>query len=109
MVTSNTMMLNARERIQETGVLKTLGFTKGTLLVLTLTESLLLCLIGGGLAMLIVNAADGAILMFVIASVPASTIWLGLGIAAALGLISGLFPALLVSRLEIVDALRRRA
>lgn len=109
MVTSNTMMLNARERIQETGVLKTLGFTRGTLLVLTMTESLVLCLFGGALAMLIVNSVDGKILMFVIASVPPSTIWLGLGIAAALGLVSGFFPAKLVARLEIVEALRRRA
>lgn len=109
MVTSNTMMLNARERVQETGVLKTLGFTAPMLLCMTMVESLLLCLLGGGLAMLLVQSVDGKMLMFVIASVPPSTVWTGLGIAALLGVLSGLFPALMVSRLQIVEALRRRA
>lgn len=109
MVTSNTMMLNAKERVQETGVLKTLGFTPGLLLSMTMIESLLLCLIGGGAAMAIVRSVDGEILMFVIATVPDSTMWIGIGIAAALGILSGLFPALMVSRMQIVEALRRRA
>lgn len=109
MVTANTMVLNARERVQEVGVLKTLGFTPAALAVATLVEGLLLCLIGGGLALLLVRTLDGVTLMFVIADVPTSTILQGLGISAALGLVSGAIPAWIASRLDIVTAIRRRA
>ena len=108
-LTGNTMMQSMRERIPELAVLKTLGFTDGTVSTLVLFESILLCvisaLIGLGLASIGFNwmtAALGAITM------PMSVILLGIGIAAALAIVSGLPPAWRAMRLNIVDALAGR-
>jgi putative ABC transport system permease protein len=90
-------------------VLKTLGFTDGAVSTLVLFESILLCvisaLIGLGLASVSfagLTAALGTITM------PASVIVLGVGIAAALAIVSGLPPAWRAMRLNIVDALAGR-
>ena len=49
MVTLNTLLLNARERIGEVAVLKTLGFPDGSVGAMNLVEALVLCVFGGGL------------------------------------------------------------
>ncbi len=110
-VTLNTTLLNMQERIRETGVLKTLGFTDGTVLVLGLAESILLCGMGGLLAAPIVASLDGKVLpglnipLYVSPEGPAVIVT----IALALGAIAGAIPAIRSSRLKITDALRRRA
>jgi putative ABC transport system permease protein len=109
MVTANTMILNARDRIQEVGIMKSLGFGRASISAMTMIEGILLCLIGGGLAMLCILGLDGSNLMFVRAVVPGSTILEGLGIALFLGVLSGVVPAIMTSRMNIVDSLRIRA
>lgn len=110
MVTANTMVLNARERVQEVGILKTLGFAPTIVAFTTLVEGVLLCLVGGGAAMALVSSLDGATLPFgIIIDVPPSSIIQGLCIAGGLGFLSGLVPAWIASRLDIVTAIRRRA
>ena len=47
LVTANTMSIAVRERQQEIGVLKTLGFPSGLVMALILSEALLLGLMGG--------------------------------------------------------------
>ena len=47
LLTGNTMAQAVRERIPELAVLKTLGFTNGTVLTLVLVESVLLIVLGG--------------------------------------------------------------
>src|SRR5207342_1913685 len=47
LVTANTMAQSVRERTNEIGVLKTLGFGSRTILGLVLTESMVLTLAGG--------------------------------------------------------------
>ena len=109
MVTANTMFLNARERVREVGILKTLGFTPGTVALATLIEGVVLCIAGGAIALALVQLLDGRMIVFIIASVPPSTHLEGLGITVALGLLSGAFPAWMAHRLNIVDAIRRAA
>jgi putative ABC transport system permease protein len=109
MVTANTMYLNAKERVREIGILKTLGFTPTTVAALSLVESLILCLTGGVLALLLVGALDGKTLIFVVAAVPLSTYLEGFAITLALALISGIFPALAARKLPVAEALRRTA
>jgi putative ABC transport system permease protein len=108
-LTANTMMQSVRERIPELAVLKTLGFTGGTVSVLVLIESLLLCIFAAivGLilsagAIKLVGAALGATSLLPIVVV------FGLGIAVLLAIVSGLPPALRAQRLNIVDALAGR-
>ena len=107
-LTANTMMQSVRERIPELAVLKTLGFTGGTVSMLVLIESLLLCIFAAvvGLALSSVGVkmipilGPSRLLPIVVIS--------GLGIAVALAIISGLPPALRAQRLNIVDALAGR-
>jgi len=111
LVTGNTMAMAVRERTAEVGVLKTLGFGDRLVLVLVLTESVVLALVGGviglGLAKLMTLRGDptgGMLPLFYLAP---EKIAVGLGIALTVGLLAGLVPALTAMRLTIVNALRR--
>ena len=48
LVAANTMAQSVRERTSEVGVLKTLGFSNTSILVLVLSESVLIAVLGGG-------------------------------------------------------------
>ncbi|MAG56576.1 MAG: hypothetical protein CMJ83_09825 [Planctomycetes bacterium] len=109
MVTANTMFLNARDRVREVGILKTLGFGPKRVMMFTLVESMILCVVGGALGVLAVAPMDGRSMMFVIAAVPPSTFVEGIAIAGLLGLLSGIAPAMMAMRLSIVEAVRKRA
>jgi putative ABC transport system permease protein len=111
LVSMNTMMMAARERTREVAVLKALGFPDGTVLAMILAESLLISLTGGilgsALARIVYDAshftAGGFFPSFVVTG---GTIARALGIAAAMGLLSGAIPAADAFRLRVVDALR---
>src|SRR5207253_3445065 len=53
LVVGNTMAQSVRERVPELAVLKTLGFTDGSVLGLVLAEAVALCLFGGLLGLLL--------------------------------------------------------
>jgi putative ABC transport system permease protein len=111
LVTGNTMAQAVRERVGELGVLKAIGFSNGQMLALVLAESCLLTVLGGalglGLAWLVISRGDptsGLLPMFYF---PTRDLLLGAGISLALGLVTGIFPALQAMRLRVADALRR--
>jgi putative ABC transport system permease protein len=112
LVTGNTMSQAVRERTGELGVLKAIGFSNAQVMSLVLAESCLLTLLGGvlglGLAHLLVpvmaKALAGLLPLF---SLPTHDLFIGLGFSVALGLITGIFPALQAMRLRVADALRR--
>ncbi|KAF1711500.1 hypothetical protein CSC70_06265 [Pseudoxanthomonas kalamensis DSM 18571] len=113
LLTGNTMAQAVRERIPELAVLKTLGFTNRTVLVLVLVESVLLIVLGGmigmGLAAVIVPIVSGASNgMISLPSIPTQTWLVGLALMAGIGLIVGALPAMRAMRLKIVDALAGR-
>jgi len=112
MITGNTMSQAVEERIPELAVLKTLGFSDAGVLGLVLTESLLMCGLGGALGM-----ALAAGVMKVLAQLPIqfppmqanATVWATAAVAAlGLGVVVGALPALRAMRLQIVDALAGR-
>jgi putative ABC transport system permease protein len=111
-VAGNAMAQSVRERINELGVLKTLGFGDGQILLLVLLESCSIALFGGGLGLLIVwtlirivgDPTGGLLPIF---HFPPRDLILGAALVLTLGLATGLIPALQASRLKIVDALRR--
>ena len=113
LVAANTMMMAARERINEHGVLKALGFQNPLLFGIVLAESVMITVIGGVIG--IVAAAllfrpGNAMTSFIPGfQVQTETMWLGLLIALALGIVSGLVPAWQAARLSVVQALRRVA
>src|ERR1041384_8389173 len=53
LVSANTMAMSIRERTREVAVLKTLGFTRGTVLSLFVGEAVVLSLVGGILGSLV--------------------------------------------------------
>ena len=111
LVTGSTMSQAVRERIGELGVLKAIGFTNGQVLALVLAESCLLTVLGGGLglgvAWVMTSRGDPTGGMLPLFFFPARDVVLGLGISAALGLVTGIFPAQQAMRLRVADALRR--
>lgn len=111
LVTGNTMAQAVRERTGELGVLKAIGFGNGKIVALVLAESCLLTVLGGitglGLAWLVISRGDptsGLLPMFFF---PVRDLLVGISLSLALGLVTGIFPALQAMRLRVVDALRR--
>jgi putative ABC transport system permease protein len=111
LVTGNVMAIAVRERMGESGVLKTLGYSDGAVLALLLSESCLYALLGGGAGLLGAKAftlggdpTQGLLVAFYFSP---QKMALGLGFALLVGLLAGLLPALAAMRLKIVDALRR--
>jgi putative ABC transport system permease protein len=112
LVTANTMAQSVRERTNEIGVLKTLGFSGESILMLVLFESLLLTFIGGfaGLVLAWFAAAglgEAIKNYFPVFEIGAATFAVGALLMLAFGVITGAWPALTAMRLKIVDALRR--
>lgn len=113
LVSGNTIAMSVRERVREVGVLKVLGFTRGVILGLILSEAVIVSLIGGVLGVLLASLMTGAI-----RAMPAfldqlahltltpSVALLCLAIAAVIGLVSAFIPAFQASRIPILDALR---
>jgi putative ABC transport system permease protein len=111
LVTGNTMAQSVRERAEELGVLKALGFSNGQAMTLVLVESCVLAGLGGvvglAIAWFLIGAGDptgGALPIFYF---PREQVLLGLGLAMLLGIVAGVLPARQAMRLRIADALRR--
>ena len=112
LVVGNTMAQSVRERVPELAVLKTLGFSDGSVLGFVLAEAIALCLLGGLLGLtlattlgaMVEQATGGQFQLRV-----DTFVW-GVGIAAILvmSIAVGLLPALRARRLKIVDALAGR-
>jgi len=112
LVTANSMAQSIRERTSEIGVMKTLGFSGGLVMTLILAESLLITVIGGGLGLLLADAAVGGIppemkAYFPTISIDAQAYVLAVTLIVALGAISAALPCYQAGRLRIVDALRK--
>ena len=113
-VAGNTMAMSVRERTMEIAVMRTLGFQSATIFLLIAGEGLLMAL-GGGLlgallARLLVNPGffpSGGFIPEI--TVNNTNMAIGVGLSAVIGIVAGLIPATMASRLKIVDALRRVA
>jgi putative ABC transport system permease protein len=111
LVAGNTMAQAVRERTQELGVLKALGFKNGEVLALVLGESMLLTVIAGGIGLgvgyLLVAQGDPTNGFLPIFFFPPEDVVLGAVLVLLLGLAAGALPAIAAMRLRTVDALRR--
>jgi putative ABC transport system permease protein len=107
----NTMLMSFRQRYQELGILKALGFSHGVTSRLLLFESLGLCASGGllGVGASLATAPYFARAVSTILptfQITAGTAAFGLGLALSIGVVAGLIPAWQAHRLECVQALR---
>lgn len=113
LLTGNTMAQAVRERIPELAVLKTIGFSNRSVLLLVLIESVMLIVIGGavglGIASVLMpglsSASNGAVQL---GAVPAATWLTGIVLMVLIGVVVGTLPAIRAMRLNIVDALAGR-
>ncbi|OIO16948.1 multidrug ABC transporter substrate-binding protein [Candidatus Kuenenbacteria bacterium CG11_big_fil_rev_8_21_14_0_20_37_9] len=108
----NIMLVNITERTKEIGLRKAVGATRMNILKQFLIESLTITVFGG-----IIGIISGSILSWLIATIAKqigykwdfvitiSSIFLGLGVSAAVGLIFGSYPAAKAAKMEPVEAL----
>jgi putative ABC transport system permease protein len=113
LLTGNTMMMAVRERTSEIAVLKTIGFSRGSVLGMVLAESVLLLVVGGviGIGLVSVLApviTEGSGRMINLPAVGARSWLLGVGLMLAIGLLVGVIPALRAMRINLVAALAGR-
>ncbi len=106
----NTMLMSARQRVHEVGILKALGFRDGALARLMLGESLLLTLLGGGIGVGLAWISQPAIQQssawFANYTIEGRTAVLGLLVTLVIGVVAGLGPAGASARLAPTAALR---
>ncbi len=105
---ANIMFVSVKERTNLIGIQKSLGAKNKFILFQFLFEAIILCVIGGMI---------GLFLVWIIAMILSSVldfefvlglgnIILGTGLAAVIGLISGILPAISASQLDPVEAIR---
>ncbi len=113
-IVATTSVMSVQDRIQEYAVLQTIGMRPVAAMKLVLSESTLLCLIGGtlgtGLALTALSlggfaiGAEGATIAFR----PSFTLaWQGAVASLGIGIVAGLAPAIQVAKIPLVTALQR--
>jgi putative ABC transport system permease protein len=109
LVAANTAAMSIRERRTEIAVLRSIGFPARTVLSMLLAESLIIALTGGLLGcgaaysllrLITVQGVIGAIQM------PATVLLATPVIAALIGVLSAVVPAVSAAKSNIVDTLR---
>ncbi len=106
---ANIMFVSVKERTNVIGIQKSLGAKNYFILLQFLFESIVLCLMGGGIGLLMVWIVTivanfmnfGLFLSF-------SNIILGLGVSVVIGLVSGYLPAQSAANLDPVEAIRAK-
>ena len=104
----NIMLVSVTERTREIGIRKSLGAKTGVITMQFLTESVILCLIGGLIGVFLgVAGAFGACAIIDIQ--PKISIWLiiiALLFSSGTGLFFGIYPARKAAKLSPIEALR---
>ncbi len=110
----NIMLVSVTERTREIGLRKAVGATERDILsqflleatILTATGGVVGITIGAGFSFLIALLLSKFYALAWIFSFPVNAALLGLGVAAAVGLVFGIYPAWRASRLSPTEALR---
>jgi putative ABC transport system permease protein len=109
----NVMMMSVNERVQEIGILLSIGTEKGEVRRMFLYEAFILGIVGGG-----VGAAASFVIGYSVVSALLGTtefyfLWenlvylpIGLAVGVVVCVLSGLYPAWKASNMDPIDALR---
>jgi putative ABC transport system permease protein len=106
---ANIMFVSVRERTNQIGIQKALGANRFFILSQFIFEAILLCMIGGAIGIALVGlgiwAANSLTDFSFVLSL--KNIAQGFAISAVIGLVSGLVPAFMASRMDPVEAIRQ--
>jgi putative ABC transport system permease protein len=114
----NTILMSVLERMQEIGILKTMGAMPWDVFRLVWTETLLLCACGGiagiGFAFLFARVTDVLVRRILpyapgggLVAIDGKLALLTLMVIVAVGLLSGLYPAWKAGRVRPLESIRR--
>lgn len=105
---ANIMFVSVKERTNLIGIQKSLGAKNKFILFQFLFEAVILCVIGGTIGLIfvwIISIVMTNVLQFEFI-LGYKNVFLGTGLAALIGLISGILPAISASKLDPVEAIR---
>jgi putative ABC transport system permease protein len=117
LIVGNTIAMGVRERTNEYGVLRAIGFLPKHIVRFILAEGLVIGLLGGAIGVVlgypVVNSGMGRVIeenmgnMFPQFRVQPQIAVLAFSLAVLLGLVAAILPARKASKLQVVEALRR--
>ena len=104
----NIMLVSVTERTKEIGVCKALGAKRRNILTQFLTEAVVICQAGGLVGIVLGIALGNGVSMIMDGPfvVPWNWMLLALMVCLAVGVISGLYPAMKAARLDPIESLR---
>ena len=103
----STLLISINERMMEIGVRKSIGASEKDIFALFLLESLFLSIIGAviGIIFSLIVIKIGSAALKIALPLPVTGIFLGLGFAVIIGLVSGIYPAWKASRIDPIKAI----
>ncbi len=104
----NIMLVSVTERTREIGLRMAIGARGSRIMMQFLVESILLCLLGGIVGILLgrgISIAVATLLGWPIA-ISVTAIMISAGVSALIGIVFGFYPAWRASQLNPIDALR---
>lgn len=104
----NIMLVSVTERTREIGIRKSLGAKTRVITMQFLTESVILCLIGGiiGVAIGVAGAFAACSIIDILPNISWWLILLALMFSSGVGLFFGIYPARKAAQMSPIDALR---
>jgi len=110
LVSANTVAMAVRERTREMAILRTLGYTPAEILQLVLGESIVISLLGGlaglGFGWLLGRALQASPANFGFTGIKWQAAIFVMAMAAFIGCLAALVPALIAARKNVVESIR---